>query len=100
MRLALRPSFVGYATLSPRTAVRISDYARDRASEELGWDIFDIGQQLRELTEDDLYRREASHDQPWEEVWTFTPPLPDEEGFLWIRLVERSGILVVSFHRG
>ena len=80
--------------------VRASDYARDRAREDLGWDIFDIGEQLRELTEKDLYRREPSHDRPWEEIWTFTPPLLDEEGFLWIRIVERDGVLVVSFHRG
>lgn len=80
--------------------VRASDYARERAREELGWDIFDIGEQLCELTEEDLYRREPSHDRSWEEIWTFTPPLLDEEGFLWIRIVERDGFLIVSFHRG
>lgn len=80
--------------------VRASDYARERAREDLGWDLFDIREQLRELTEDDFYRREPSHDQPWEDIWTFTPPLLDEEGFLWIRIVERDGVLVVSFHRG
>ena len=101
------PDALGVAALLRRVReavaakrVRTSDYARDRAREELGWDIFDIEEQLRELTEDDLYRREPGHDRPWEEIWTFRPPLLDEEGFLWIRIVERDGILIVSFHRG
>lgn len=57
-------------------------------------------EQLLMLAEDDLFRREPCTDRPWEDVWTFTPPMPDNEGFLWIRLVERDGVLVVSFHRG
>jgi hypothetical protein len=81
-------------------SVRTSDYARDRAREGLGWDLGDICAQLLVLTEEDFYRCEPSTDQPWEDIWTFTPPLLDDEGFLWIRLVERDGVLVVSFHRG
>jgi hypothetical protein len=80
--------------------VRFSDYARERAREDLGWELDDMQEQLLMLTEEDLFRREPSTDRPWEDVWTFTPPLLDEEDFLWIRLVEREGVLVVSFHRG
>ena len=80
--------------------IRFSDYARDRAREDLGWDLSDISEQLVHLTTDDFFRRESSTDQPWEDIWTFTPPLLEDDGFLWIRLVERDGVLVVSFHRG
>lgn len=80
-------------------AVRLTDYARERASEELGWDFFDICEELRELTIEDFHRCEPSMDRPWENVWTFTPPLVDD-GYLWVRLTERDGVLVVSFHRG
>jgi hypothetical protein len=105
--LVLMPREAGVAAFLRRVReavaanrVRTSDYARERAREDLCWNALDIGEQLSELTEDDLYRREPSHDRPWEDIWTFTPPLLDEEGFLWIRIVERGGVLVVSFHRG
>jgi len=86
-----------------RTALRagrvvISSYAMEGA-EGLGWDESDVFQQLGDLTPDEFLRREKSQVRPWETIWVFTPTLSQEE-YLWIRLVERDGIIVVSFHLG
>ena len=86
-----------------RTAIRaghviISDYAMEGA-EGLGWDESDVYQQVHDLAPDDFLRCEDSHVHPWEMIWVFTPSLSEEES-LWIRLVARNGIIVVSFHTG
>lgn len=106
--MCVDPSFAELAAFLDRVRaavaagrVWLTDYARDRAREELGWEQWDIEQELCDLTEADWYRCEAAADRPWEIIWTFTPPLPEEDDdVLWIRLVERAGVVVVSFHRG
>lgn len=55
--------------------------------------------QLLDLSADDLLRTESSTAPQGGIVWIFTPEFWDG-GFLWIRLVERAGIVVVSFHKG
>jgi len=73
-------------------------YASDGAA-ALSWDDGDVADQLRDLTEADWLRCEDSSLRPGDIVWVFTPDLWDG-GNLWIRLVERAGIVVVSFHQG
>jgi hypothetical protein len=76
----------------------VTEYAREGAT-ALDWDDWDVAEQLRCLSEADWLRCEDSLVHPEDVVWVFTPALWDE-GFLWVRLVERAGIVVVSFHRG
>lgn len=78
--------------------VVVTDYAVEGA-EALGWDEWDVVQQLLQLTAEDWFRCEQSRVRPEETLWVFTPDLRDA-GILWIRLQERSGVVVVSFHRG
>lgn len=78
--------------------VILSDYALEGA-DTLGWEPWDVRMQIRELAVDDWLRCEASTEVPGDMLWIFTPELWDN-GYLWIRLVERNGIFVVSFHRG
>ncbi len=73
--------------------VVISSKAADEATEELGWVQEDILDELCELEAADYLRSEPSIVRAGGVVHTFTP------GDLWIRLVERGGIIVVSFHR-
>jgi len=87
---------VGAAVAEGR--VEITAYARDGA-DDLGWVKFDILEQLRELMPDDFLRREESTARAGDLVWIFTPGLWDDS-YLWVRLVERAGIVVVSFHHG
>jgi hypothetical protein len=79
--------------------VRATDYAREGAA-VLGWNEWDIALQLRDLRAADWLRCEWSRDplQP-ALIWVFAPDFWDGGG-LWVRLIERSGILVVSFHKG
>lgn len=86
-----------------RTAVRsghfrVTGYAREGA-EALDWDDWDIAEQLSELAAADWLRSEESTAQRGDIVWVFTPSYWDG-GFLWVRLVERDGVVVVSLHRG
>lgn len=78
--------------------VFVSAYAAERAADELGWGQWDIFEQLKELNADDYHRREVSHGPLADVIWVFTPEGWDEET-LWIRLIERDGVLVVSFHK-
>lgn len=78
--------------------VFVTGYAREGA-EALDWNEDDIITRLRLLTARDWLRTEASTTRRSDIIWVFTPDLGDE-AYLWIRLVERSGIVVVSFHRG
>lgn len=76
----------------------IRGYARE-GGRDLGWDAKDIRLQLVELTSGDLRRLEESTAPEGGLVWVFTPDFWDG-GYLWIRLIERHGIVVISFHRG
>ena len=76
----------------------IRGYALD-GLRELEWTAQDLRLQLLELTLDDLLRTEESTAPEGGVVWVFTPEFWDG-GHLWIRLVERSGIVVISFHKG
>ncbi|MCK6529561.1 hypothetical protein L6R50_19070 [Myxococcota bacterium] len=75
----------------------VTDKAAGEAAADLGWDGSDVLEELGELGVDDYLRSERSTRRPGDIVHTFTPPL--DEGELWIRLVERDGFIVVSFHR-
>ena len=66
---------------------------------DLEWTAEDLRMQLIELTVADLLRTEASMAPQGGVVWVFTPEFWDG-GFLWIRLIERAGIVVISFHKG
>jgi hypothetical protein len=79
--------------------ILVTSKAADEAAEDLGWDREDILLQLSDLVEADFERTEDSTVQPGEVVWVFCPDL-EIEGALWIRLVERHGVVVVSFHLG
>ncbi len=78
--------------------VEIRGYAVD-GLRELEWTAQDLRLQLLELTVDDLLRTEESTAPEGGLVWVFTPEFW-EGGYLWIRLVERAGIVVISFHKG
>ncbi len=79
--------------------MRVTEYAREGAA-ALDWNESDIFLQLRELAPPDWLRCERSTDPSRPDlIWVFEPDYWDG-GKLWIRLVERSGVLVVSFHRG
>ena len=81
-----------------RDRVAVSQYAADRASEELEWTRWDILEQLKELAVNDLRRCEVSRAPTADLIWVFTPETADDVS-LWIRLLERDGIVVVSFHK-
>ena len=66
---------------------------------DLGWTAEDIRWQLAELSQEDFLRIEDSTAPEGGRIWVFLPEMP-EEGHLWIRLTERRGIVVISFHRG
>ena len=84
------------AASSGRVELRV--YALDGAR-ELGWDAADIRAQLLDLVEADFLRTERSTAPEGGLIWVFTPDLWDG-GYLWIRLIERKNIVVVSFHEG
>lgn len=69
-----------------------------RALEDLGWEEDDVLAQIDELEVDDFERVERSTVHPGDRVWVFCP---DDAfaGRLWIRLVERGGVILISFHR-
>jgi hypothetical protein len=69
------------------------------ATYPLEWTGEDLRLQLLELTGEDFLRTEESNAPEGGLIWVFTPDLWDG-GYLWIRLVERAGIVVISFHRG
>ena len=74
--------------------VTLSDYAVAGA-DKLRWAPWDVRAQLRELTVQDWLRCEPSTVTRDEVVWIFTPDLWDD-GYLWIRLIERDGTAVRS----
>jgi hypothetical protein len=78
--------------------IQVRAYALD-GLRDLEWTAEDLRQQLLDLTVDDLLRTESSTAPQGGLVWVFTPEFWDG-GFLWIRLVERAGFVVISFHKG
>jgi hypothetical protein len=78
--------------------VEVRAYALD-GPRDLEWTAFDLRQQLLELGEHELLRREDSTAPEGGLIWVFTPEFWDG-GPLWIRLIEREGIVVISFHKG
>jgi hypothetical protein len=78
--------------------VHVAEYAATLAAEELGWDRVDILLLLQELVKEDFRHAEPSEVHQGDTVLVFTPEI-EGHGRLWIRLVERNGVVVVSFHR-
>ena len=86
-----------------RTAIEadrvwVTHYAATFATEDLQWDREDILLQLTDLEPGDFLRVERSTRRSGDVIAVFTPE-PETTGRLWVRLVERGGIIVVSFHR-
>ena len=78
--------------------VAVSQYAADRAADELEWNLWDILEQLKELLPTELRHCEVSTEPSADLIWVFTPELWDGD-LLWIRLIERDGVVVISLHR-
>jgi hypothetical protein len=78
--------------------VEVRGYAKE-GLRSLEWTVTDLRLQLLDLSVDDFLRTEESSNISREIIWIFTPEFWDG-GYLWIRLVERSGIVVISFHKG
>lgn len=78
--------------------VEIRAYAVE-GMRDLEWTAEDLRLQLIELAAEDCFRVEDSTAPQGGLIWVFTPEFWDG-GHLWIRLVERAGIVVISFHRG
>lgn len=78
--------------------VEIRSYARE-GLRDLGWSTEDLRFQLLDLTYLDLLRTEKSTAAEGGLVWIFTPEFW-EGGHLWIRLIERAGVVVIGFHKG
>lgn len=77
--------------------VVLTEYAEDRALDELGWSASEVIEQLLLLEAGDFHQTERTRGDAV--LWVFTPYV-DDVGRLWIRMVERQGIVVVSFHPG
>jgi len=90
-------------TLNERRSSRKGRCARRRAT-TLDWgratqqDLWHIPEQLKELAVEDHRHCELSKAPTTDAIWVFTPELWGDD-LLWIRLIERNGIVVVSFHR-
>ena len=92
------PSFLTRLRLAlDERAVVVSIAAAEQATEELGWDEMDIYAELHALEPADFLRTEISTVRIADLVWVFCPPLEGGRD-LWIRLVERDQVVVVSFH--
>lgn len=77
--------------------IRFTDYAYE-GIEALGWQREDALLQLIELSAADFHRCEDGRERPGL-IWVFTPDFW-EGGMLRIRLIERHGVVVISFHKG
>lgn len=76
--------------------VVITRKAAREATDELGLDRLVVFEVLAELDLDDFNRTVPSSAVPGDVVWVFTPAY--DTMTLWIRLVERNKVIVVSFH--
>lgn len=85
-------------TALERDAVFTSGDARETALGQFGWDVGDIFGVLQVLEEEDFHLTEPSLAEEGGTIWVFVPMT--DEGRIWVRLCERSDIIVVSFHRG
>jgi hypothetical protein len=74
-----------------RLTVKATDEIRDH-----GWDTSWALDLIASLTAEDFERCEDSTVFAGDILWVFCPEIDD--GTLWIRLTEREGIVVVSFH--
>ncbi len=72
--------------------------AREAALAQFGWDEGDMFGLLRVLDEDEFLRVEESSAEEGGTIWVFVPTTA--QGRIWVRLCERAGIIVISFHRG
>lgn len=70
--------------------------AIDEAAEDLNWSREDIVAFLLLLEAHAYERIERSLVRPGDDLWVFCPEI--DEGTLWIRIVAREGVIVVSFH--
>ena len=77
--------------------VRFSHYAAEDL-QDMAWSRNDALDQLASLNLDDFLRIETSRVDTLP-IWVFQPDDPWFDA-LWIRLVERSGVVVISFHQG
>ena len=78
--------------------LQVREYAKE-GLRDLEWTLQDLKIALSELSVDDFHRTERSSAPQGGLIWVFTPERLDE-GTLWIRLVERAGIVIISFHQG
>ena len=76
--------------------VLITRKAAEEAASELHMRREEVFEILAELTGLDFDHATASVAVPGDEIWVFTPVC--DEVALWIRLVERGKVIVVSFH--
>lgn len=76
--------------------VVVSAKALDEAAEDLRWSRDEIIAFVLLLDVSDFERVEVSAVRPGDSVWVFCPEI--DEGTLWIRIVARAGIIIVSFH--
>lgn len=84
-----------------RRAIRVGEVvvsakALDEAAEDLNWSRDELIVFLTFLEVSDFERVEMSAVRPGDTLWVFCPEI--EEGTLWIRIIARKGIIVVSFH--
>ena len=79
-------------------AVVVSGKAAREAAEELHFERADILDMLRGLVAADFSHCVPSRVRPGDLLWVFTPEY--DSLTLWIRLVERHNIIVVSSHEG
>ena len=77
--------------------MRFSRYSAESIY-DMGWTELDAMEQLAELQSSDFIRTETSIVDELT-IWVFTPYEPWFDR-LWIRLVERQGMVVISFHQG
>ena len=84
--------------------VFVEVYALDRATEDFEWDRFAIVDELKWLELDDFHKTDVAKDPRYtgEMIWVFCPEVDLPPRFdtrkLWIRLIERKGFIVISFH--
>ena len=71
--------------------VKATDEIRDQ-----GWDHEWALELVGTLEPNDFERCENSTVLPGDVIWVFCPEIDD--GTVWIRLTERDGMLVISFH--
>jgi hypothetical protein len=77
--------------------VFVTKKAMTEAWQGLCWQDSDVRLQIEALVLHDFHELVSSTVRPGDPVWVFCPETTFE-GSLYIRLVEREGLVVVSFH--